>query len=249
MESPDLTAASPDHEAAPAIPLPRTATHGGLLDLDPFAPVPRSVWTVLWPWGLSGLTETLEVLVLATVMFLGVRVIAHNYIVDGGSMQPTFENGELVIVNRLAYREIDLSWVGLGTHHPFGAPQAGDVVVFVYQEQPKERDFIKRVIALPGQTVEVAEGRVVVDGVALDEPYISAPPNYTFARMVVPEGQLFVLGDNRNNSYDSHLFGTVEQSKIIGRADLRYWPANRFWFVDHHLGTPATTVAVPARAG
>lgn len=215
---------------------PPLATHRGLVDTDPWATPTRRG---LAAWGLAGLAETLEVIALALIMFLGVRVVAHNYIVDGASMVPTFRDSELVIVNRLAYREIDLTWLpGGGKFRPFGGPHPGDVVVFLYQEQPRERDFIKRVIAVPGQTVEVRDGHVYVNGQALEEKYISAPPSYAMPETLVPEGAVFVLGDNRNNSFDSHLFGMVQQSRLIGRAELRYWPFERFWRVDHHLGLP-----------
>lgn len=215
---------------------PALASHRGLTDFDPWS-VPRK--RGLAAWGLAGIAETLEVIALALIMFIGVRVVAHNYIVDGASMAPTFQTSELVIVNRLAYREVDLSWLpGGGKIRPFGKPEPGDVVVFLYQEQPRERDFIKRVIAVPGQTVEVRDGHVHVDGRALTEPYIAAPPNYAMPKTLVPEGAVFVLGDNRNNSFDSHLFGVIEQSRLIGRAELRYWPFDRFWRVDHHIGTP-----------
>lgn len=222
--------------AAVALAPPPLLTHHGLLDIDPWAPPPRGV---LATWGLRGLAETLEVVALALIMFLGVRVVAHNYIVDGASMAPTFQSSELVIVNRLAYREFDLSWLpGGGKWRPFGSPEPGDVVVFLYQEQPRERDFIKRVIAVPGQTVEVRDGHVYVDDRPLVEPYIAAPPTYAMPKTTVPAGSVFVLGDNRNNSFDSHLFGMIDESRLIGRAELRYWPLGRFWWVDHHLGTP-----------
>ena len=226
-----------DGDAVLLVPGPPPLTsHRGLVDFDPWAvPQPRG----LAAWGLAGLAETLEVVALALIMFLGVRVVAHNYIVDGASMAPTFQTSEWVIVNRLAYRELDLSWLpGGGKIRPFGHPQPGDVVVFLYQEEPRERDFIKRVIAVAGQTVEVHDGRVYLDSRPLDEPYISAPPNYAMPKTLVPEGSVFVLGDNRNNSFDSHLFGVIEESRLIGRAELRYWPFDRFWRVDHHLGSP-----------
>ncbi len=221
---------------APGFLDPPLVSHRGLIDFDPWAVRRRSA---LATWGLRGLAETLEVIALALIMFLGVRVVAHNYIVDGSSMAPTFQTSELVIVNRLAYREIDLSWLpGGGIFRPFGGPRPGDVVVFLYQQEPRERDFIKRVIALPGQTVEVRDGHVYVDNQPLDEPYINAPPNYAMPKTLVPPDSVFVLGDNRNNSFDSHLFGVVPQSRLIGRAELRYWPFPRFWRVDHHLGAP-----------
>ncbi|MDA0270988.1 MAG: signal peptidase I [Chloroflexi bacterium] len=242
-------AGDPGYEPWDGVPEFPAQSHRGLTQLDPWAE-PKAWYQVIWPWGLSGLAETLEVIALALVMFVGVRFVAHNYVVDGGSMLPTFEDGEFVIVNRLAYRSFDFSWVpGMDGRvwQPFGDPQPGDVIVFMYQQQPRERDFIKRVVGVPGQVVEVREGRLYVDGVALDEPYIEAPPNYAYPPTAVPPGQIFVLGDNRNNSFDSHLFGLVDQEVVVGRADIRYWPLGRFWMVDHHLGDAVGAAA--SRAG
>jgi len=213
-------------------------SHGGLAGVDPWTE--RTRWhQAIWPWGLGGVVETLDVVILALVMFLCVRFVAHNYIVDGASMVPTFEDSDFLIVNRLAYRSFDFSWVpGVDEDEwrPFGSPQPGDVVVFAYQQNPTERDFIKRVIALPGQTVAVTGGTVYVDGEALTEPYIAQAPNYDYPLTVVQPGELFVLGDNRNNSFDSHAFGPVPADTVVGRADLRYWPLDRFGMIDHGLG-------------
>lgn len=217
-----------------------TLTHGGLGAVDPWAPPRRSLRAALWPWGLSGLAETLEVIALALIMFVAVRSVAHNYRVEGSSMVPTFQNGQLLIVNRLAYRSFDLGWIPvLGRDHwqPFGAPHPGDVVVFIAQTNPKERDFIKRVVGLPGQTVAVRDGHVLVDGVAYAEPYIEAPPTYVYPPTVVPPGHLFVLGDNRNNSLDSHIIGMVAESSVIGRVDLRYWPLSAAQVMRGQFGT------------
>ncbi|MGE3960980.1 MAG: signal peptidase I [Dehalococcoidia bacterium] len=218
-------------------------SHRGLASVDPWSE--RTGWQqAVWPWGMGGLVETLDVVILALAMFLCVRFVAHNYIVDGASMAPTFENSDFLIVNRLAYRSFDLSWlpgVDEDQWRPFGEPKAGDVIVFIYQENPTERDFIKRVIAVPGQTVHVTGGVVYVDGEALDEPYIAQAPAYELQPTVVEPGTLFVLGDNRNNSFDSHSFGLVQEDSVVGRADLRYWPISRWWLVDHHLGRSADT--------
>ena len=219
-------------------------THGGLATVDPWAPEPRSLRQVLWPWGLAGLAETLEVIALALIMFVAVRSVAHNYRVEGASMAPTFATNQLLIVNRLAYRGLDLGWLpgadGLAIQ-PFGTPRRGEVVVFIGQAKPVERDFIKRIIGVPGDIVEVRDGRVRVNGVAYEEPYILAPPAYAYPSAVVPPGKLFVLGDNRNNSLDSHLIGMVSQSIVIGRVDLRYWPFAAAGLVRAEFGTPVGT--------
>ncbi len=219
-------------------------SHGGLVTVDPWERERRPLREALWPWGLRGLAETLEVIALAMIMFVAVRAVAHNYRVEGSSMVPTFQSGEALIVNRLAYRTLNFGWaplVGRDGWQPFGAPQQGEVVIFVAQRLPRERDFVKRIIALPGQTVEVRNGHVIVDGVAYDEPYILAPPNYEFNAQVVPPGKLFVLGDNRNNSQDSHLIGMVNQSEVVGRVDLRYWPLRSAQVITRQFGTPVTT--------
>ena len=226
-------------------------SHGGLATTDPWATETRPLRETLWPCGLRGLSETLEVIALAMIMFVAVRSVAHNYRVDGNSMVPSFHDGEALIVNRLAYRTLNLGWVPvIGRDHwqPFGTPQQGDVVIFIAQKTPKERDFVKRIIALPGQTVEVHDGRVVVNGVAYDEPYISAPPNYEFKAQVVPAGKLFVLGDNRNNSQDSHLIGMVDQSEVVGRVDLRYWPLRAAEVIHGEFGTPVAAAGTTPAA-
>src|SRR5690606_18653237 len=106
-----------------AVRTPIVMSHGGLAAVDPWAAEPRSLRQILWPWGLRGLSETLEVIALAMIMFVAVRGVAHNYRVDGNSMVPTFHDGEALIVNRLAYREFDLGWVpfiGRDDWRPFG---------------------------------------------------------------------------------------------------------------------------------
>ena len=201
----------------------------------PAAPREAVPGAALWPWGLRGLSETLEVVALALLMFLAVRAVAQNFIVDGRSMEPTFSHGEFLIVNKLAYTSLDLSWVpGVEERdwRPFGEPVVGDVVVFRFPGE-RERDFIKRVVAVAGQTVRVEEAAVYVDGVRLAEPYISEPPSYRVEERLVPEGAVFVLGDNRNNSFDSHSWGMLDASLIIGRAEFRYWPPSAIGGVDH----------------
>jgi signal peptidase I len=204
----------------------------------------------MWPWGLSQVSETLEVIALAILIFMAVRAVGQNFIVDGSSMVPTFTNNELLIVNRLAYLDVDLSWApGVETEHwrPFGEPQQGDVVVFIYPGDPAhERDFIKRVIAVPGQTVEIRDGTVVVDGMPLTEPYLVEVWGGNMEPLVVPESNLFVMGDNRNNSFDSRSWGMLDQGLLIGRADLRYWPFDRIGMVGHDRPDSVTTAGFSA---
>ena len=245
--APALVAATALGHALPWAPLP--ATHAGLAGVDPWAPQGRAArGFAIWPWGLRGLAETLEVLALALLMFIAVRAVAQNFVIDGRSMEPTFAHGQLLIVNKLAYRSFDLSWlpgVESDEWRPFGEPAAGDVVVFRFPRDPS-RDFIKRIVAVAGQTVAVEDSIVYVDGVQLAEPYIDEPPAYSVPEQVVPEGSVFVLGDNRNNSFDSHSWGMLEESLIIGRAELRYWPLSSVGRVDHvrQAGTPLVEVSI-----
>ncbi|MQA00440.1 MAG: signal peptidase I [Dehalococcoidia bacterium] len=168
-------------------------------------------------------------------MFFAFRAVGHTYVVSGASMEPTFHDAEMVVVNRLAYRSFDLSWlpgVDVDAWRPFGEPQRGDVVVFEFPDNP-ERDFIKRVIGVPGDRVEVRDLLVYVNGAALDEPYIQDPPRGGYPATTVPPAHVFVLGDNRNNSSDSRSWGMLPQSSIIGRADVRYWPLDELGMVGH----------------
>ena len=201
-------------------------------------------------WGalVRGAVEALDVLALALLMFVAVRSIAQNFVVDGGSMEPTFANGEMLIVNKLAYRSFNVSWLPWTDEQhwqPFGRAQAGDIVVFRFPQNP-ERAFIKRIIATQGQTVEMRSGVLMIDGVPVQEPYLSQPVAYEFGPITVPEGSMFVLGDNRNNSYDSHSWGTLEQQYLIGRVELRYWPLSRAGRMDHSAAseTPAESAGV-----
>ena len=245
MQQPPGDEASADQPPLRA-PFP---THAGLDEVDPWIPAPpRHPMHSVWPWGLSQLSETLEVIALAILMFLAVRAVGQNFIVDGESMLPTFENNELLIVNRLAYVSVDLAWIpGVDEHEwrPFGEPEVGDVVVFAFPGD-LDRDFIKRIIAREGQTVAIQNGVVIVDGVPLDEPYIGGPWNGDFAEQVVPEGMLFVMGDNRENSFDSRSWGWLPESLVVGRADIRYWPFDQIGLVDHHHPDAAVTAELSA---
>jgi signal peptidase I len=154
--------------------------------------------------------EIVETIVLTVLIFLVVRLAVQNFRVDGTSMLPTVKNGELVLVNKVDYL--------------LESPQRDDVVVFHFPLNPRE-DFIKRVIATPGDSVRVRAGQGVwVDDRKLKEPYIAQIPNYDYGPSTVPKNDYFVLGDNRNDSYDSHAWGFVPRGNIIGKAFIAYWP-------------------------
>ena len=167
-------------------------------------------------WGRI-LLDILETVVLAVVLFLGINAVSARVRVDGSSMIPTLQNGEFVLVNRLAYR--------------LGETERGDIIVFRSINEP-DLDLIKRIIGLPGDRVEIREGQVSVNGQPLSEPYIAAPPRYG-GEWDVPEGQLFVLGDNRNDSSDSHQWGLLPLENVIGKAILIYWPPPEWNLIQH----------------
>lgn len=169
------------------------------------------------------LVELIETILLALFLFLAINFVSARIRVDGVSMEPTFQLGDYVVVNRLAYRG--------------GEIERGDIVVFPAPTDP-ELDYIKRVIALPGDTIAVYNGAVVVNGVTLQEPYLREPQNGNFAERIVPEGSVFVMGDNRNNSDDSRSWGFLQMESIIGKAIFRYWPITNMTVVEHPVLLP-----------
>jgi signal peptidase I len=167
-------------------------------------------------WGRFFL-DIIETLILAVVLFFGINAVSARVRVDGFSMRPTLDDGEFVLVSKLNYK---LSNV-----------QRGDIIVFHYPMDP-EQELIKRVIGLPGDRIEVNEGIVYVNGQALEEPYIAAPPAYS-SQWNVPQDRLFVLGDNRNDSSDSHSWGFLPFENVVGKAVLIYWPPPMWDVIEH----------------
>jgi signal peptidase I len=163
------------------------------------------------------LLDVLETLVLSAVLFLGINAVSARIRVDGNSMEPTLQNGEFVIVNKLAYK--------------LGSPKIGDVVVFHYPRDPSQ-EYIKRIIGLPGDHVNIMNGLVYLNDEILPEPYIAAPARNKFETNV-PEDSLFVLGDNRNNSSDSRSWGPLPTEYVIGKALFIYWPPNEWGAIEY----------------
>ena len=182
------------------------------------------------------LREITMTLLITLALFLGLHSSAQAVPLDGPSMQPGLHTDERVLVNSLAYT--------------FRGPERGDVIVFHPPTAPNER-YIKRVIGLPGDTITLTADQVIVNGVTLDEPYITpAPPgeseNPEPATIKLSETQYFVMGDNRTNSEDSRFFGPITQHAIIGKAQFVVWPLSALHAIDTY---PATYSQVPdARA-
>jgi signal peptidase I len=170
----------------------------------------------------SWLQDTLETVLLAAILFIVINALTGRYQVHGQSMEPSLHDGQYLIASKVAY------WL-----HP---PERGDVVVLDPPRGDSPVPYIKRVIGLPGDLVEVRDQRVWVNGIALNEPYVSAPPNYP-GNWVVAAGEYFVLGDNRNNSSDSHSWGLLPEDHVIGKAFFSYWPPE-FWGKIPHYTFP-----------
>jgi len=152
--------------------------------------------------------DTIETILLALVLFLAINALSARVRVENVSMQPTLKPGEFLLVNRVAYK--------------FGEPSIGDIIVF-HAPGVNDMDYIKRVIGLPGDQVRISDGIVYVNNQPLYEPFIAEAPRYG-GTWDVPLGEYFVLGDNRNNSSDSHMWGFVPREDIVGRALFIYWP-------------------------
>ena len=177
----------------------------------------------------SFLREAIETILLTLLVFAAVKVTVQPYHISGPSMEPGLHTGEFVLVNQLAYR--------------FGSnPQRGDVIVFHPPSDPEGEPYIKRVIAIPGDQVTVTLTQVVVDNVVLQEPYTYplAPGEVgsgtILTNVTLKAGQYFVLGDHRDNSSDSRVFGPVPAQNIIGRAEFVFLPVNNIHMIDTYHG-------------
>lgn len=176
-------------------------------------PQPSMSWMML--------RELIETIVLSLVIFLLIRQVVQNYRIESHSMQPNFYEGEFILVNKLAYR--------------LGSPERGDVLVF-HNPNNLEEDYIKRIIGLPGDTVEIRDGLTFINGKPLIEEYpINAnSPSVNFNPIVVEPDNLFVMGDNRPQSQDSRVFGQLDENLIVGKAWVRVWPFNKFGIIQHY---------------
>lgn len=178
----------------------------------------------LWSESLKLLRDI--ILIVAVFILLGVFV-AQPVVVEGTSMLPGLRDGERLLVDKLVYYKFQsFSW---------GHLERGDVVVFWYPKDP-DKSYVKRVIGLPGETVEVREGVIYINGQMLNEPYLDKEHNQTlptFPPKKVDEHFYFVMGDNRDNSSDSRYWGLVPEKYIYGKAFFRYWNPSNIGFINH----------------
>lgn len=161
------------------------------------------------------LREWVILLIIALLVVVPVRIFAlDNRTVPTGSMIPTIQPGDRLFIDKVSYH--------------FQSLERGDIVVFSPPaESGLKDDLIKRLIALPGDSVEIKNGQLYVNDLPQEEPYLSEPIKYSLAKTVLPAGKIFVLGDNRNNSFDSHMWGFAEMKSVQGKALWRYWPIRR----------------------
>jgi len=187
--------------------------------------ISQRIKTEIREWG--------ESIIIALILALLIRTfVVQAFKIPSGSMIPTFEIGDRIFVNKFLYgARIPLTDIRLPAVRQ---PVRGDIIVFVSPETPK-KDFVKRLIAFGGETVEIRNGRIYIDGQEIEEP-LSIRSNYYYNRgdyggedraVTVPEGYLFALGDNSSNSRDSRYWGFVPKKNLIGKAELIYWPPQR----------------------
>ena len=170
------------------------------------------------------LRDIVVTLLIALTIFVVLQATVQNFKVEGMSMSPTIHNGEYLIVNKATYS--------------FNSPQRGEIIVFRAPHNPNS-DYVKRIIALPGDTIEIIGGTIFVNDIPLVEPSYIEPPRYIVPSKEIPPDSYFVLGDNRNNSQDSHNGWNVPRDYIIGKAWFTIWPPAQ-WGSTAHYHTSAS---------
>lgn len=184
---------------------------------DVQAQVPKSKEKTSGP--KSAIIEIIETIIMTVLIFAAVRLLIQNFRIEGNSMEPNLHNGQYLIIEKMSYR--------------FSEPQRGDIIVFHYPSNPK-RDFIKRIIGLPGETIQVQRGQVLINEKPLPESYQPNEGTYNWGPGLIGEDEYFVLGDNRNNSSDSHSWGMLPRELIVGKAWFTYWPISDWCVIPHY---------------
>jgi signal peptidase I len=180
--------------------------------------------------------DVAETVLLTALIFFAIRTVVQNFKIEGSSMLPTLESEQYVLVNKLAYAG-------------FGEPHRGDIVVFASWSDP-EKDYIKRIIGLPGETIEIKDRRVFIDKAPLAEPYLDPPSTSpAYGPLVLGEDEYFVLGDNRGNSSDSRQHDAMSGDQLIGKAWVTYWPPAAMRFVPDGGSSYADDDGLPGNDG
>ena len=184
--------------------------------------------------------EVIEAVLLAVMVFMLLQTTVRNFKVDGSSMDPTLVNGQYLLVNRLVYLRIEMDrfssivpfWQAEedSVRYAIHPPERGEVIVFEFPDRNpsnSKKDFVKRVIGLPGETIEVKDGVPFVDGVVLEEPYLTTKDRSNGRKVELGAGEYYVIGDNRAHSNDSRRWGAVPEENLRGKVWMIYWPAPR----------------------
>ena len=188
--------------------------------------------------------EMIETVLLALLLFVLMEFSVQNFKVEGSSMKPTLEQDQYLLVNKIIYARVGLDeiapfipFVHASQNGPersmfaFHPPERREVVIFHFPGDPT-RDFVKRVIGIPGDTIEIRRGDVYRNGEYVEEPFITNPSTRSYDPVFVQGGHYYVLGDNRRSSNDSRDWGLVPEQNLIGRAWMKYWPPDNLGFVD-----------------
>ena len=194
------------------------------------------------------LRELVEAVVLALFVFLVIQTSVRNFKVDGSSMHPTLEGGHYLMVNKLVYFQLDAErlsrivpfWKVEKSSSRFAVhpPKRGEVIVFYFDAK---KDFVKRVIGLPGEQVEVRQGTVYINDIPLIEPYIDRAGSGEFCKgdfcaLELAEKEYYVLGDNRSSSNDSRAWGPVREDQVVGKVWFVYWPFSGLQLLNNFSG-------------
>ncbi len=190
--------------------------------------IPAEQHPSIWSQIVTMLREVLETILLTLVIFFLIRFAVENYRVEGQSMEPNFHNGQYLLVNKLSYK--------------IGKVERNDVIIFHFPLD-ETKNYIKRVIGLPGETVQIKDGQVYINNVLVQEIYPINHATYSYGPTTVSPDEYFVLGDNRPESSDSHFWGLVPARDIVGKAWLCYWPPDMWGLLpDYSLPQSTTTI-------
>lgn len=181
--------------------------------------------------------ELIETLLLSLAVFLALHLSVQNFRVEGSSMVPTLTEGQYIVANKIIYSRVTTdSILGFlpfaqpsgegGSLYTFHPPRHGEIIIFNFPSD-RSRDLVKRVIGLPGDTIEIQDGQVIRNGQPIDEPYVVNPDRRGIDPLVVPENSYYVLGDNRASSSDSRDWGFLSDEHVVGRAWISYWPTDK----------------------